>query len=164
MATLAELDLLPRLALLIDTLQQRMTQSGIATGFGPNAGARSARKQQLLYEQGRKRLTDNIWVPVDPATRVGIITNATPLKSPHCRHIDHDGAIGSAACDIWIMVDGYPALTKYDEGYDLYGELGRVGEAIGLVWGGRFHSIHDIDHFELFDFRSLQLAPEQEEV
>lgn len=159
---LEDLDLLPRLYTLVDILQQRMQQSGIATGFGPNAGARSSRKQDLLFQQGRRQLPTGIWVPSDPVGRTGIITNAIPQKSPHCRHIDHDGSIGSAAADIWIMVDDHPALTKYDEGYELYGEMGRVGESIGLVWGGRFHTLHDMDHFELYDFRSLRLAPEEQ--
>lgn len=156
---LDELDLLPRLANLMDILQQRMAQSGVITGYGPNAGARSGKKQQLLFQQGRK-LKNGIWAPVDPVGRAGIVTNATAAKSPHCRHIDHDGTVGSAAADLWIMVGDRAALTRYDEGYELYTELGRIGESIGLVWGGRFHNLHDVDHFELYDFRSLEAEGE----
>lgn len=146
---------LPRLATLIRTLQDEAYRHGISTALARDGGLRSAAKQMHLFEQGRRCTEAGLWVPIDPVTRAGIVTNATPDKAPHCPHIDHDGSVGACAQDVWIIVDEKPALRPNDRGYGLYQTLGRIGEGLGLVWGGRFHSIADVDHFELADWREL---------
>lgn len=150
------LQLLPRLGGLIDLLQDQAANHGIQTAFGPDAGIRSSKRQWDLFRRGRKQV-GSIWVPADPVRRVGIVTNATPEHAPHCCHVDHDTTRGSAACDIWVVINEKPALRVGDPGYGSYVDLGHLGEQLGLVWGGRFKTIPggDLDHFELAEFREL---------
>jgi hypothetical protein len=85
---------------------------------------RSAADQAVLYAQGR--------------TAPGpVVTNAKPGSSYHEWGLAFDVAILNAA--------GKPS---WPNDVKLWTEIGRFGEELGLVWGGRFPS-PDYGHFEL---------------
>ena len=80
---------------------------------------RSQQEQNALYEQGR--------------TKPGQIVTWT-RKS---RHTDRE------AFDIAILKNG-----KISWNVDDYLEAGKIGRAVGLVWGGDFKTSKDRPHFE----------------
>ncbi len=153
-----EADLLLRLLKLIKALRVKTEMRGIITFIPTTGGARTELDQVVLYQKGRK-LEGGVWIPRDPITHAGIVTYALPINAPHCIRRDLDGAIGSAACDLTIVVGGSIAWKEGDPGYDKYLVVGNLGEECGLVWGGRWPKPHtDLDHFELPDWRSLPLV------
>lgn len=92
---------------------------------------RSPDEQNALYAQGR--------------TAPGkIVTNAKGGKSKH--NFTLNGIPASKAFDFGVYING-----KYitDGKHPLYSQAGSIGESLGLVWGGHFHSIFDPSHLEL---------------
>jgi peptidoglycan L-alanyl-D-glutamate endopeptidase CwlK len=86
------------------------------------AGTRSYEQQDLIFAQGR--------------TRAGkIVTRARGGFSNHNFGI---------AFDVGVFHDG-----KYIEESPAYKAVGALGKALGLEWGGDWHSIQDEPHFEL---------------
>jgi peptidoglycan L-alanyl-D-glutamate endopeptidase CwlK len=121
--------------------------------------ARSVKEQQALYAQGRQSLMEvNIM-----RTMAGLpaITEAEnkykvtwTLSSKHIIDLE-DGDPNndkSRAFDIAILKDGKATwdvkvnVNKNSE--PDYLEAGKIGESVGLKWGGRFKS-PDYPHFEL---------------
>ena len=84
-------------------------------------GRRTIERQRQLYAQGR--------------TKPGPIVTWT-LKS---KHIDGE------AFDVGVLVDGVLTWPDDDE---LWERIGRLGEAAGLRWGGRWKR-PDRPHFEV---------------
>jgi hypothetical protein len=123
---------------------------------------RSVSEQTHLFQKGRE-LRDGVWVKTGR-----VVTNALPEKSPHCPHMDENGNIGSAAYDLCIVEKGKRVFNvehTLDSGEKIQlahpafrDVVGPEGEALGLVWGHRFHSIDDLGHFELFNWRALPLG------
>lgn len=105
-------------------------------------GYRTFEEQLELYEQGRKRSSGG-WLVVDPAK---IVTRAHPDESAHCRRAAYDVAILQGGKIIWSGID------------HLYEKVGHLGEELGLVWGGRFSHLPDLDHFELKYWRDLPIV------
>lgn len=89
---------------------------------------RTQAEQDALYAQGR--------------TKPGKIVTWTK-KSKH---------IEGKAFDIAILVNGKicwnPSLDADGDGVPEYTEAGKIGEALGLTWGGRFKN-PDAPHFEM---------------
>ena len=86
------------------------------------SGNRTYAEQDALYAQGR--------------TKAGsIVTNARAGASNH--------NFGTA-WDVGIFKDG-----KYLDDSPLYKTLGKVGQSLGLEWGGAWKSISDEPHFEV---------------
>lgn len=83
-------------------------------------GYRSMAEQDELYAQGRTR----------PGKRV---TNARGGQSWHNYGL---------AVDVVFLRDGKADWNGPWE------EIGRIGELLGLIWGGRFKSLPDRPHFE----------------
>lgn len=99
-------------------------------------------EQASLYAQGR--------------TMPGkIVTNAKPGDSFHNWGLAFDVAIirdGRATWDAKVDVD--------DDRIPDYEEVGKLGESIGLEWGGRFHLV-DMPHFQFtggLTLRDLRLG------
>lgn len=86
------------------------------------SGNRTYAEQNVLYAQGRTK----------PGSRV---TNARGGYSNHNFGI---------AWDIGLFKGG-----KYLEESPLYRECGRIGERLGLEWGGSWKSFQDEPHFNL---------------
>lgn len=107
------------------------------------SGFRTSAKQLELYAQGRE--WKGQWVLVDAGK---IVTNALPHEGPHCR---------GAAYDLCPLIHERCAWDRND----LFAQLGALGEALGLVWGGHFTGkFKDRPHFELPAWRSLPYPPE----
>ena len=85
---------------------------------------RSSAEQARLYAQGR-------------TTPGAIVTNAKPGSSYHEYGL---------AFDVAILQDGKPT---WPNDVPLWTRIGEQGEALGLVWGGRFPGLKDYGHFEL---------------
>lgn len=105
-------------------------------------GYRTFEEQLELYGHGRKR-TPGGWVVVDTKA---IVTRALPDDSAHCRR---------AAYDVAILRDGKLVWDGID---DLYAKVGALGEELGLVWGGTFAGLPDMDHFELKNWKELPIV------
>lgn len=88
---------------------------------------RTAEEQQALYDQGRVR----------PGK---VVTKARPGESPHNFGL---------AFDVAFRVPETGDVT-WDGDWD---RVGAIGERLGLVWGGRFHSFPDRPHFEWPEWR-----------
>ena len=88
---------------------------------------RSQTEQKTLYAQGRTK----------PGARV-----TWTLKSKHGNTMD--GKPASLAYDCVPIVKGKAVWSDRE----LYAQVGKLGEEIGLKWGGRWKS-PDSPHFEL---------------
>jgi peptidoglycan L-alanyl-D-glutamate endopeptidase CwlK len=130
--------LLPELAAKARTHLSRCEAEGLAIAL--TAGWRSPEEQMVLFTKGRI-CEDGAWSVVDPKR---VVTNATPEHAPHCR---------GAAYDLVPIVAEKPAWDRLD----LFAEVGRIGKALGLVWGGDWPKLKDMPHFELPNWRGLPL-------
>jgi peptidoglycan L-alanyl-D-glutamate endopeptidase CwlK len=124
-----------------------------------SAGSRTFEEQFALFAKGRK-LENGIWVPINPQTRAGIVTNADG-KTRRSNHQLKDDGLGYAF-DMAFLVDGPDHddeldTPSFDESHpwDLYGELGKafgnqlIAGTMRLVWGGDWPELRDRPHFEL---------------
>lgn len=100
---------------------------------------RSLDEQLHIWSKGREKLTGGVWIIVDPKL---VVTRAKPGASAHNFHAAFDVCFASR--------DPYPRDP------DLWEAVGRVGESVGLVWGGRWKSIVDKPHFEAPNWRDLR--------
>lgn len=92
---------------------------------------RTKTEQDGLYAQGR--------------TAPGnIVTNAKYPWSLHCWGVAFDFVPVVAGKAVWNDMS-------------LFDRVGRIGEALGLEWGGRWTSIVDRPHFQLRGFKWLEL-------
>jgi peptidoglycan L-alanyl-D-glutamate endopeptidase CwlK len=83
-------------------------------------GLRTYERQQILWDQGR--------------TKPGnIVTNAMPGYSMH----NHG-----------VAFDVYPVKDGWNTSAAVWEIIGRVGESLGLEWGGRWKGLVDKPHFE----------------
>ena len=96
---------------------------------------RAVAEQDALYAQGR--------------TAPGpIVTNAPGGSSPHCAGLAFDVAFQAPQ----------KAVTWDEPRPGAWDELGKIGEGLGLVWGGRFKHLVDRPHFECEDWRVVAKA------
>lgn len=92
---------------------------------------RTAEEQDRLYAQGR--------------TAPGkIVTNLKGSASKHCFTINCEPA--AKAFDFGVFEGAKYITDGHDERYFLAGKL---GENLGLTWGGSFKSIFDPSHLEI---------------
>jgi len=107
-----------------------------------NETRRSAEVQTAYYAQGRQPLnevnelrdTADLW-PITAAENKRTITNSDKL-GPHGRGEAFD------ACPL----DGYGRMW-WKAPAELWEAMGKIGESVGLDWGGRWKS-WDCPHFE----------------
>lgn len=95
---------------------------------------RSDDEQDKLYEQGR----------VTPGVRV---TNLKGGESKHNFSINDNPA--SKAFDFGLFTSQGDYITNGSDWR--YGKAGKIGEGLGLRWGGRWKSPFDPGHLELRD-------------
>lgn len=91
---------------------------------------RSGIEQAQLYAQGR-------------TAKGKIVTNAQPGESLHNTLLN--GQPAARAFDVVPMIVGKP---MWDDEHPSWEALGRIGESVGLEWGGRWRK-PDKPHFEL---------------
>lgn len=94
------------------------------------AGVRSVAEQQALYAQGR--------------TTAGPIVTEDDGIVHKSNHQPHDDGFGHAV-DCAFLVDGQPSWDAHLP-WMLYG---MIAERLGLHWGGRWTTPHDLPHVEL---------------
>lgn len=108
-------------------------------------GMRTFAEQDALFRQGRK-LVDGNWVVVQPAK---IVTRSPGGLSNH---------------NYGLAIDSYPVISgrvfteipdnataQFRQRFNaIQRAIGEEGEAVGLVWGGRWTSPHDPPHLQLF--------------
>lgn len=93
---------------------------------------RTPEEQDDLYAQGR----------TIPGRKV---TNIKGAASKHCFTIDGNPAAKAFDIAVFDERGGY-----IEDGNDKrYWTVGKIGEALGLTWGGRWKSPHDPSHFQL---------------
>lgn len=121
----------------------------------PYFGYRSNQEQAALYAQGRAPLYEvnmqRILVGLTPITETEnqrTVTNAKPGQSKH--NLDP-----AEAGDLVVVSLAKGVQYVWDAGVDLQGdgiaeyvELGRIGERLGLIWGGAWKT-KDYGHLEL---------------
>ena len=121
--------------------------------------ARTVREQVALYAQGREKLeTTNALRKIAGLAPISWMENARKvtwtLASKHIIDLEDGNTENdkARAFDIAVTKDGKPVwdLKVNVNKNDLpdYDEAGRIGEAVGLRWGGRFPS-PDRPHFEV---------------
>jgi peptidoglycan L-alanyl-D-glutamate endopeptidase CwlK len=89
---------------------------------------RDCERQNKLYAQGR--------------TRPGnVVTNAKCGQSSHNYHL---------AVDVVEYKDGKPWWQSSN-----WEKIGRIGESVGLEWGGRWKSFQDKPHFQDLEGKSI---------
>lgn len=118
----------PRLQEKIQTLRKECSNQGLKIGI--SECFRTVEEQNALYAQGR----------IIPGIKV---TNAkgTTYNSMHQWGIAFD----------FFRNDGMGAFVDSD---GFFYKVGRIGQRVGLEWGGTWTSIHDKPHFQLPDWGS----------
>jgi len=105
---------------------------GLASGVSLEISCtfRSEKAQNDAYKRGRS---------TPPIGKKHIITHAdgTDKKSKH-------QLFPSPAIDVWICAQG---KAIWDE--ELFELAGKIGESMGLNWGGNFKGLVDMCHFEV---------------
>jgi peptidoglycan L-alanyl-D-glutamate endopeptidase CwlK len=96
-------------------------------------GLRDNALQAELYAKGR-------------TTPGPIVTNAPPGSSWHNFGL---------AFDVAVLKDG---KATWPEDEALWQRIGAIGKAVGLDWGGDFHTIKDRPHFEYHPGMTLAMA------
>jgi peptidoglycan L-alanyl-D-glutamate endopeptidase CwlK len=149
-------DLTPKMQLLYSQFKAKMDEAKIP--FIVTCTARSVKEQQALYAQGRHSLVEvNIMRAIaglPPITETENKYKVTwTLNSRHLVDLD-DGNLDndkSRAFDIVITKDKKAIWDiKVDVNQNQrpdYFEAGKIGESVGLKWGGRFKT-PDYPHFE----------------
>jgi len=122
-------DLCPELQCLFHKFDARMKELNVQ--YIVTCTYRSKIEQDALYAQGRTK----------PGKKV---TNARGGQSRH-NAVDSKNNPASEAFDIAIMVNGKPEWSGKNEGWKV---AGRVGESLGLEWGGSFKTLKDLPHFQ----------------
>lgn len=87
---------------------------------------RDAQSQSALYEQGRTK----------PGRRV---TNAKPGQSFHNWQV---------AFDVVPLRNGKPVWGTTGADGDLWEQIGKIGESVGLEWAGRWKKFREYAHFQ----------------
>lgn len=109
---------------LIEQAKKEGIQLIIASGY------RSNEEQEKLYQQGR-------------TTKGPVVTHAKPGQSKHNSGMAFDVAP--------LDKNGKPHWPNDDA---LWEKIGRIGESLGLKWGGRWAGFRDRPHFELAAMQS----------
>lgn len=129
-------ELHPRLQEKIVELQKLCKKNGITIGIGECV--RTVAEQDALYAQGRTK----------PGNKV---TNArgSTYSSMHQ---------WGPAFDFYLMMDvdgdGKTSDDAFNNATRLFNKVGKLGQSIGLEWGGSWKSIVDLPHFQLPDWGS----------
>lgn len=145
-------DLTPNMQTLYLRFATAMREKGLF--FTVTCTARTYAEQEALFAQGRKCLADvnalRSRVGLAPITEEANRRKVTwTLRSKHIVHSENEKA---CAFDI-VLLDPHNDLKgHYDLKADVnsdqipdYAEAGKLGECVGLKWGGHFN---DYCHFE----------------
>jgi hypothetical protein len=133
--------LLPQLADLARAHRARCEAHGLKLVW--ISGFRSPAEQIANYAKGRKQNLDGSWSIVDDHQ---VVTRALPKDAPHCRRAAYDVApVDQHERIDWNRLDLFQAVASH--------------APPGLIWGGSWPKLKDLDHFELPGWRFLPLPP-----
>lgn len=103
-------------------------------------GRRTIAEQNALFAKGR-------------TTPGPVVTNAKGGSSPH---------------NFGLAVDLCPVNSaghcNWNAPESVWHDMGMIGKACGLAWGGEFKSIHDMPHFEDPNWRQVQVKWKLKEI
>ena len=115
----------------IALLQKKCAAAGITIGIGECL--RTKAEQDALYAQGR--------------TKPGkIVTNA---KGSSYSSMHQWGVAFDFYLKMDVDGDGSTSDDAFNNSTGLYDKVGKIGQSIGLEWGGSWKSIKDRPHFQL---------------
>lgn len=115
----------------ITLLQKKCAAAGITIGIGECL--RTKAEQDALYAQGR--------------TKPGkIVTNA---KGSSYSSMHQWGVAFDFYLKMDVDGDGKTSDDAFNNSTGLYDKVGKIGQSIGLEWGGSWKSIKDRPHFQL---------------
>ena len=126
----------PELQKKVEQLKALCQQNGITIGI--SECVRTVAEQDALYAKGR-------------STGGSIVTNCrgTSYSSMHQWGV---------AFDFYLIVDvdgdGKTSDDAFNNATGLFDKVGKLGQSIGLEWGGSWKSIKDKPHFQLPDWGS----------
>lgn len=123
--------LLPQVQPLARALVNRAAAAGITVKV--TSGTRTYAEQTALYNQPRDGKDNDGDGRIDEVDEK--VTNAPAGFSNHNFGL---------AFDVTVFSDGKPVYES-----PRYEDLGKIGEALGLFWGGRWAQPNDQPHFEL---------------
>lgn len=121
----------PKLQTKIRTLQEKCEAQGLKIGIGECL--RTAAEQDALYAQGR--------------TKPG-------KKVTNCKGSSYSSMHQWGVAFDFYRADGKGAYADQD---GFFTKVGKIGESIGLEWGGHWRSIVDTPHFQLPDWGSTPI-------
>lgn len=98
------------------------------------SGVRTLKEQQELYLRGRDGKGGKI------------VTNCDGIKSRSNHQFHLDDNLGHAVDLAFIPT---PERTNPFDPIWPWKEFGTYSKSLGLIWGGDFHSLPDLDHIEL---------------
>ena len=150
-------DMIPELQTKFHAYSKAMSEAGIP--FMLTCTARLVKEQVALYAQGREKLEMvNALRRAAGMLPISFMENCRKvtwtLASKHIVDLDDNNPDNnkSRAFDIVITRDGRPCwdlkVNINQNEWPDYDEAGRIGESVGLRWGGRFPS-PDRAHFEV---------------
>lgn len=126
----------PELQKKVEELQKLCKKNGITIGIGECV--RTVAEQDALYAKGR-------------TTTGSVVTNC---KGSSYSSMHQWGV----AFDFYLIMDvdgdGKTADDAYNNSTKLFDEVGKLGQSIGLEWGGSWKSPVDKPHFQLPDWGS----------
>jgi peptidoglycan L-alanyl-D-glutamate endopeptidase CwlK len=120
-----------------------------ALGFemGVTDGVRTLAQQQAAWAEGRT-FANGIWTLTGPT-----VTNCDGIIHPSNHQVKADGFGHAVDCAFIIDINA-DGIVELDEPFTWDGKrpwllYGTMAEALGLTWGGRWTSPHDLPHIEL---------------
>ena len=92
------------------------------------------------------------WRSPDEQAKLAKSGASQRIHGPH-NYVDAAGNPASRAFDFMLVVNGKPCWSTIidadHDGYPDYEECGKIGEDLGLEWGGRWPHLRDCDHLQL---------------
>jgi peptidoglycan L-alanyl-D-glutamate endopeptidase CwlK len=143
--------LLPQVKTKLEELEKLAEENGIH--FIVTQTLRSNDEQVAYYAQGRLSLNEVNGLrknaklpPISEEENKHVITRArTVWDSYHA----YGRAFDVAIVDTYGKVNWSEGVDWDSDGISDWVELGKLGESIGLEWGGNFSSLRDLPHFQL---------------
>jgi peptidoglycan LD-endopeptidase CwlK len=149
--------LLPQVKVKLEELEALAEQANIH--FIVTQTLRSNEEQIAYYAQGRQSLEE--------VNELRKIAKLPPIADDENRHVitraktvwDSYHAYGRAFDVAVISSEGkinWSESIDWDsDGISDWIELGKLGESIGLEWGGNFSSLRDLPHFQFREGKSI---------
>ena len=151
-------DLVPKLQMLYYQFKAKMDLAKIP--FIVTCTARTVKEQVALYAQGRQILNEvNVLraqaqlPPITEAENKNKVTST--LQSKHLVDLEDPITTNdkSSAFDIAILKNGKATwdlkINVNNNEIPDYMEAGKIGQSVGLIWGGSWINFKDYPHFQL---------------